>query len=74
MLTRDVPKLKFVAETEQNEALGRRLNTEHGFSHFPPMYFASFFHHCIIAQPNYAFYCFALRFKEKKNIYYKTTI
>ncbi len=30
--TRDAPKLKFLAEAEQNEILGRRPNTEHGFS------------------------------------------
>ncbi len=30
--TRDAPEWKFLAEAEQNETLGRRPNTEHGFS------------------------------------------
>ncbi len=28
---RDAPKLKFFADAEQNETLGRRPNTEHGY-------------------------------------------
>ncbi len=46
-MIRDAPKWKFLAEAEaeQNETLGRRPNTEQGFSHFFPMkaYFAIFF-------------------------------
>ncbi len=36
--------MKFLAEAEQNETLGRRPHTEHGFSHFFTMktYFAIF--------------------------------
>ncbi len=65
MLTKDVPKWKFLAETEQNEALGPKAEYWTRFFTFFPMYFASFFHHYIIAQPNCAFYCFVLCFKEK---------
>ncbi len=36
MQIRDAPKWKFLAEAEQNETLGQRPNTEHGFSHFSP--------------------------------------
>ncbi len=43
-------KWKFLAEAEQNEALGRRPNTEHGFSNFflPHVgLFCHFVHYCI---------------------------
>ncbi len=40
----DAPKWKFLAEAEneQNSTLGHKLNTEHVFFSFLPMYFAFF--------------------------------
>ncbi len=73
-LPRDAPKLKFLAEAEQNETLGRRPNTEHGFSHFFPMkaYFAIFSPLHKLNSQNVLFTvlsCFS-----NKKINYKTTI